>query len=259
VIDPADLAGRRVVVVSPHFDDVPLSLGQSLLDGALSAATVDVVVAFARTNWSVQLHPSRGRAPLVGLWRRLEELVASRRFGYRFRTGGFEEVILRRGTTDAHSFLDGSDPTEDPLHDDVVDAVGRWARGADELWVPAGVGQHVDHRLVAAGGVRVLAAGGRVVFWEDRPYASLLREAEVAEHVAALGLDLHPVAVSGPVQRSTQRAVQRIYRSQMDDLFRASQQLDLDHGRCERAWVPVGSGLSAQRSSSRRLRPEEGE
>ncbi|MGI9577721.1 MAG: hypothetical protein ACR2OH_05960, partial [Microthrixaceae bacterium] len=73
-----DVAGATVVVVSPHYDDVPLSLGQSLTDGLLSQADrVEVRVVFGRTNWSVQLHPTRGRAPVVTAVRRAEEAVAA--------------------------------------------------------------------------------------------------------------------------------------------------------------------------------------
>ncbi|MCZ7629358.1 MAG: hypothetical protein M5U19_09945 [Microthrixaceae bacterium] len=72
------LAGRDVLVVSPHFDDVPLSLGQSLTDGELSRARrVRVRVVFGRTNWTTRLHPTRGRAPVVSAWRRVEELLAA--------------------------------------------------------------------------------------------------------------------------------------------------------------------------------------
>ena len=41
---------RRVVVLSPHPDDAPLSLGQSLLNGLLSQYPVTVVVLFGRTS-----------------------------------------------------------------------------------------------------------------------------------------------------------------------------------------------------------------
>ena len=69
-----------MTIVSPHFDDVPLSLGQSLRDGALSRCDVRVRVAFGRTNWTNWVHPTASRATPIGWWRRLEESVAARRF-----------------------------------------------------------------------------------------------------------------------------------------------------------------------------------
>ena len=86
----------RVLVVSPHFDDAPLSLGQSLLDGALASCDVHVHVVFGRTNWTRWVHPTPGRAPLVSAWRRGEELLSSRVFGYRLSVGRVDGLEIRR-------------------------------------------------------------------------------------------------------------------------------------------------------------------
>jgi len=238
-----ELAGRTVVVVSPHFDDVPLSLGQSLLTGALSqAAAVRVKVVFGRTNWSVRLYPTRRRAPLVTGWRRAEETLAARRFGYRFEVAPFEEVILRTGSTDAESYRGDHEARDDALFLPVMQRLRQWRREGDELWVPAGLGRHLDHRIVAAAAAQVVGDGdgtGPVAFYEDRPYASFLDDAELVGQIGRLGLELEPVDVSGPIAPSTQEAVRRCYRSQIDGYFEAAQQRDLDEGRPERIWRPV--------------------
>lgn len=237
------LDGKVVVVVSPHFDDVPLSLGQSLLDGALSrAASVRVKVVFGRSNWSVKLHPTRRRAPLVTGWRRVEETLAARRFGYRFEVSPFEEVILRTGSTDASTFRGDADPTLDPLFAPVVQCLRRWRSEGDELWVPSGLGRHVDHRIVAMAGARMAAespVGPAIAFYEDRPYVSLLDEADRARQRDDLGLDLRAEAVSGPISASTQALVRRSYRSQMDEYFEAAQRADLEAGSVETIWRPA--------------------
>lgn len=231
------------MVVSPHFDDVPLSLGQSLLTGALAEATaVRVKVVFGRTNWSVKLYPTRRRAPLVTGWRRAEEALAARRFGYRVDVAPLEEVILRTGSTDPESFRGEADPRDDALFEPVLRRLRQWREEGDELWVPAGLGGHLDHRIVAMAAARVVADGDGsvpIAFYEDRPYASFLDGAEIAGQLGALGLRLESVDVSGPIDPSTQAAVRRCYRSQMDDYFSAAQQRDLDEGRPERIWRPM--------------------
>ena len=58
----------RVLVLSPHYDDAPLSLGQSMLDGALSEHRVTVGVVFSRSNWTIWFHPTRRRWPLANGW-----------------------------------------------------------------------------------------------------------------------------------------------------------------------------------------------
>ena len=233
-------AGPVVTVVSPHYDDVPLSGGQSLVDGDLSRAEVTVWVAFGRTNWSVKMHPSRRRAPVITLWRRAEEQLAARRFGYRVRSDSLEEVILRTGSLDSESFRNDEPLDEDELVIRLVALMKRWRGGADELWVPAGIGRHVDHRIVAMAAAELVRGGETgVAFYEDRPYAADYDDGEMLGEMAELGLDLEPRIVSGPVRESTHRAVQRIYRSQMDDYFLAAQRKDLELGRPERVWVPA--------------------
>lgn len=238
------VGGRHVMVVSPHYDDVPLSLGQSLLDGALSrAATVQVRVVFGRTNWSVPLHPTRGRAPLVTAWRRAEEMAAALRFGYRVRAVPFEEVILRTGSLDPDSFRNGEGVDSDPLVDRVAALLWGWRTEVDELWLPAGIGRHLDHRIVAHAGASLVHRGvDGIAFYEDRPYTAYLEQSEIEHQLADLGVDLAPTEVSGPITETPHRWVRRIYRSQMDSYFLQAQDRDRADGDSERIWVPVASG-----------------
>ena len=233
-------AARQIVVVSPHFDDVPLSLGQSLLDGTLSRVEVEVHVVFGRTNWTTLVHPTRRRSRLVTAWRRLEEARAARRFGYRVSAEPFEEVILRLGTLDASEYLGDADPLADPLYLPIRQRLREWRRRGAELWVPAGLGGHIDHRLVAWAGADLLRSGvPGVVFYEDRPYASYLDEAGTRRGLSELGVDLEAVDVSGPIDASTQEIVRRCYRSQMSEYFLEAQRHDLASERPERVWRPV--------------------
>ncbi|MCB0952973.1 MAG: PIG-L family deacetylase [Microthrixaceae bacterium] len=236
-----DLVSKRVMVVSPHYDDAPLSLGQSLVDGDLSRArSVQVRVVFGRTNWSTLLHPTRSRARLITAWRRGEEIAAALRFGYSMKALPLEEVILRTGSMDPDSFRGESSLAEDPLVARVTAMLRSWRRSCDVLLVPAGLGRHVDHRIVAHAGVRALRAGlGPVGFYEDRPYTAYLDSADIAAELAELGLSLEPQDVSGPITERVQRDVRRIYRSQMDDYFLDAQQRDREGGTSERLWVPT--------------------
>ncbi len=236
-----DTSGRKIVLVSPHYDDVPLSLGQSLLDGALSRARrVEVRVVFGRTNWSVMFHPTPSRARVVTAVRRTEEALAARRFGYRVRTEQLEEAILRLGTLDSEAFRGDGPVADDPLVEKIEAMARRWGRGADEVWFCAGVGRHVDHRLVAEAGARLARedAGG-IAFYEERPYTAYLTEEQIAREVSTLDLSMAPSAVSGPIAASTQRTVRRIYRSQIDEYFREAQEIDRSEGRVERVWLPT--------------------
>ena len=235
---------RRVLVVSPHFDDVPLSLGQSLVDGDLRSCRVQVRVAFGRTNWTRWVHPTPGRARPVSWWRRAEEFVASLRFRYRWRAASWAESLLRTGDLDPSSFLDphpdlSSDPLVGELAGWLADLVGSADGAADLVLVPAGIGGHVDHRLIALAAVALLERTTVPVgFYEDRPYVAYLADDELRAQLPPLGPEPEVVAVSGPVTAATQRRVRRSYPSQIDAYFEEAMARDRDRGSCERVWFP---------------------
>lgn len=239
----------RVTIVSPHYDDVPLSLGQSLRDGVLSRCRVHVRVAFGRSNWTSWVHPTPARAPYVSLWRKGEESAASLLFGYRWTAAGWEEVLLRTGDGDPEHILDtGRDLSEEPLIAELAswlrDVVETPADGErpDLLLVAAGLGGHVDHRILALAAASLVGrVGCPIGFYEDRPYVVYLDEAERDAQLAPLGLALEPTDVSGPPQRSTQMWARRCYPSQMAPFFEEAMDLDRVDGSRERVWFPEGT------------------
>jgi len=246
---PGAMPGPNVTVVSPHFDDVPLSLGQSLRDGVLAGCRVRVRVAFGRTNWTSWVHPTPSRARYVSLWRRTEETAASALFGYRWTAAGWEEALLRTGDGDPANLLDSSrDLTGDPLVRELAAwlraVIERPADGArpDLLLVAAGLGGHVDHRLLAMAAASLVGqVDAAIGFYEDRPYVAYLDDDTIAAQLAPLGLELEPVAVSGAVTRSTQMWARRCYPSQMVPFFEEAMDLDRDQDACERVWFPGGA------------------
>lgn len=225
----------RVLIVSPHYDDAPLSLGQSMLSGTLAGHDLTVGVVFGRTNWARWFHPTRRRAPVVTAIRRAEEAVHARRFGYRVRHGDREEVILRLGTTDTDVYLD---PDFDAETCDEIEPVGRllwsWAAEADLVLAPLGIGGHVDHLICCAAAAALPPELGPVGFYEERPYASWLSLEEVADLARARFPDARPVPMSGPIGPVKNQRLK--YPSQFDRAFLDALEIDRREGRQERVW-----------------------
>lgn len=243
---------RNVVVISPHFDDVPLSLGESLRSGALSHHRVRVRTVFGRTNWTTKIHPTAGRAPFVSMWRRLEETMASVLLGYRWTAANWPEVVLREGNLDSTSFLDPhADLTTEPLVGEIASWLsevmvaptgGRGHRSGrdgrpDLVLVPAGLGGHRDHMIIAAAAARSSEHSPVPIgFYEDRPYRSYVTDDDVADRIRSLVGEAVPVAVSRTVRPSTHRIVRLCYPSQMTTYFAEAMERDRTSGSVETVW-----------------------
>ena len=251
-----------MTIVSPHFDDVPLSLGQSLTDGALSQCRVKVRVVFGRSNWTNWVHPTESRATAISWWRRGEESLAARSFGYRFTAARWPEALLRWGTAGGDRLLDATaDLSGEPLVDEIAEwlravapqvesssasphgssSTRRSAPSPELLLVPAGLGGHADHRIVALAAASVAPSlPVPLGFYEDRPYVAYLDEAAIEQQLEPLGLDLAVREVSGPIRDHTHRIVRRCYPSQMDPYFIRAMDRDRAAGAVERVWFPTG-------------------
>ena len=150
----------RVLIVSPHFDDAPLSLGQSMIDGALHEHRVTVGIVFGRTNWVRWFHPTRSRAPIAGAIRRAEELHAAARFRYRLRIADLEEALLRLDTDFYDSTLQELVhlwPRLVPGGIVVLDDYGYWEgqrKAVDEYFEEQGIAVFL-HRMSALGSIGV--------------------------------------------------------------------------------------------------------
>jgi len=233
----------RVVVLSPHFDDAPLSLGQSMLDGELAAereavGRVLVGVVFGRTNWQRWFHPTARRAPIVSAIRRAEELENARRFGYRIKVATNAEVILRTGDMDSATFLDpGLELSNDLLDDDLVEEIAAsiqpWTSEASRVIAPLGLGGHVDHRLVREAARRIVSPD-RLEFFEDRPYASYLSDADIA--TMAHHLDAVLAAHDMSPADTRPKTAKCWYPSQFDPYFLDAMAADYQAARPERVW-----------------------
>ncbi len=239
-------SGLKVLVLSPHYDDVPLSLAHSLTSGSLANCEVRSLVIFGRSNWTRWFTPTASRAWLATGIRRTEEMVASRRFGYRWRPANFAEAILR-GDVDSNSLLDPSaDMTGHPLTAEVAARIVEEiaATGAQAVLCPVGLGGHVDHLTVTAAACSSAVGDlAPVAFYEDRPYAGHLDSDELIRQVSRIGADAQPHSMSGPITAEVQSRVMKCYPSQQDPYFDVGMAGDLRNGSCERVWSRVGTTL----------------
>jgi len=172
-----------ILVLSPHLDDAVLSVPGFIRSRVLGGERVAVLTVF-----------SEGGEGYAG--RRAEDLAALALLGAAPVHLGLLDAPERRGLRRNFHDLALSPLTDDD--EDVVavtralvERVAALAPGVTLL--PLGVGEHIDHRIVHAAHTRL---GGRVGFYEDRPYARV--EHAVTARLLRLGATVDGALVTPP-------------------------------------------------------------
>jgi LmbE family N-acetylglucosaminyl deacetylase len=254
------------IFLSPHYDDVVLSCGgvvASLADAGCRPLMVTVfggetpeelVGDFARWKHSRWGYASADEVLAV---RRAEDAAAAAILGCRTRWLGFFDAIYRgeRYARDGELFgtPDEIEAGLVPLIAAEIRSLPEWEEGT-RVYVPLGVGGHVDHQLTFAAG-RLLAAQGVPVFaYEDCPYAIHTPEG-VARRLADLGAQVGPPIVV-PTGPALERRIASItaYTTQVPVIFRFTDDMPgavrahaarVGEGRgpAERYWPVSGDGV----------------
>ncbi|HLZ09679.1 MAG TPA: PIG-L family deacetylase, partial [Chloroflexota bacterium] len=181
-----------------------------------SAAPMGDLNAFARfqhDRWGTQGDTIKAR--------REEDEAAMEVLGAEFRLLDFPDAIYRGDLYLSDDDLFGRVKPQDA---GTFLAVTRAIRslfdevGAASLFVPLGVGGHVDHRLCQASADALLGGGGPVYFYEDFPYAATPGAADTRLREFTLSLESEIVDVSSEIDQRI--AAIAAYASQVPTIFR---------------------------------------
>ena len=219
----------RPVFLSPHYDDVALSCGgtvaaladsgeQPLIITCFGGPPPGPLSAFARdmhARWQVET------AEAIAI-RRAEEARAAGVLGAGVRRLDFPDAIYRgtRYTSDDELF-GAIQPDESDLPAGIMTALAivfdRLEVSPSAIYVPLGIGNHVDHQHVAEVGRRLADRGHDVFAYEDFPYAG----DPGVEHRRRTLTGQEPV-VRVLTAEQLERGVNAIlcYRSQLPVIFR---------------------------------------
>jgi LmbE family N-acetylglucosaminyl deacetylase len=148
----------RVVVLSPHLDDAVLS-AWSVLRGPGEVQVVNVCTGLPANGllspWDRLTGATDSRSRMFDRFR--EDRVALARAGREATSLDFPESLYRRGPLDEHALREALEGT---------------VAGAAHVWVPAGIGGHVDHVQIRDAALELARSGGlSVTLYADLPYA----------------------------------------------------------------------------------------
>jgi len=158
----------RVLLLSPHPDDIAWSLGGTLARMRGAGAEPHVLTFFTRTRYA-PTHPAHGDRLEVSRVREEEERAWARANG----------VLLHRATLDDSSLRGYDDDTELGA-EPAADVVSKVARHVETVLsevdpglvlVPLAAGGHVDHAAVRIAAAK-LVPPALLAWYEDLPYAT---------------------------------------------------------------------------------------
>lgn len=147
---------RAALYLSPHLDDAVLSCAAGILRRVEEGARVVVATLFSEGD------------PVRHALRRAHDEAALRQAGAEAVHVGLLDAPYR-GIAQTFAGLTGTEP-EGEVIDTIRASVVALAAAIepDEIWLPTGIGGHVDHRAVFAARD---VCGDRARFYADRPYA----------------------------------------------------------------------------------------
>lgn len=236
--DATLFAGRRLLLLAPHADDVAYSIG-GLVARLAPVARLQLLTVFPRSAWALPLDLRRAGPAAVQAVRRAED--------ERFCAGhGMTFSALDFGDSSYHGYDEARElsehPDADPRTPRVFEALDDWlsARAADLVIAPAAIGDHVDHRIVFEAARRV--EGIEVLFYEDIPYAAWNSLDEIGSRLTVAGLrPLPPLDIGDVVEAKI--AAMWSYASQTSEqtiaemLFHAERVAGGGGRRAERIWA----------------------
>jgi LmbE family N-acetylglucosaminyl deacetylase len=219
----------NVVIFSPHLDDAVFSCWHVLE----SERAVSVVNVFAGV-------PPPG-TPLP----RWDRITGASEPVSRVRER-LDEDRLALGLADREPtnlpFVEAQYRDEKPTLDEVLPAIREHITGTEEVFVPAGIGEHPAHCLIREAGLILLGEGVAVSFYADIPYATefgwpawvsgialepfLTVDAawsEALSSIEAAGCEPRVVALDDDAQQR-KAAAMRTYRTQFAALEAGGQQ-----------------------------------
>ena len=178
------LVGRRILLLSPHADDVAYSIGGIVANLSLRADIL-LVRIFGRSGWALASNLREASVDVISAVREQEDRAycERRRIDYSILYCPDSFVMGYDEATELSVV-----PDDDPRTADVVTLIGDTVARLvpDVVVAPCGLGGHVDHRIVRTAADALHQAD--IFYYEDIPYSASLRLYELDKELATQGL-----------------------------------------------------------------------
>jgi LmbE family N-acetylglucosaminyl deacetylase len=238
----------NTVMLSPHSDDIALSLGAFLL-GMPSALHINIITAFSISECTAD--DSIKDSAVVSSIRKAEDVDFANSLGRHIEVRWLDrqDAPLRLHIPDEAVF--SSKPSYMSWNEVqyLTDKMKEEYNNFDLLFAPMGLGKHIDHIVVRNAALELLKDGFPLVFYEDIPYAADLSLTDIDEYAKQLedisGQNLELFHIKTGVTIEKKLALLSCYRSQMDSRtesrVRSHANRNAGNSIVERVWASTNS------------------
>lgn len=165
----------KILLISPHFDDIAYSLGGFMLTNR--DLELEVVTCFSVSNYCPCL--DYDHVEDISRIRFEEEKRYVAQLGCGLTILGFKEALLRNYTL---STIFSSAVDDFALTSEIYRAIKKEIIRNDTkiVFCPMGIGKHIDHLIVKKAVLNIVREDSRILlnFYEDLPYCGFLQQQE---------------------------------------------------------------------------------
>ncbi|MGB1249244.1 MAG: PIG-L deacetylase family protein [Candidatus Promineifilaceae bacterium] len=222
------LSSYNSIYLAPHLDDVALSCGGQVFQQTQTEQSVLVVTVTAgnppNAEFSAYAQGQHANWQLVVdtvAQRRQEDIKACTQLGTDWLHWDIPDCIYRRHPVTGETFYNSDEALFGVVHSAEIPLINILAQRmltlpkADTIYVPLGLGDHVDHQLVRQ--AAEVAFGSRLSYYEDYPY---IQRHGVASRIGKIGNNWESalIEISAEAHQVKVEAISA-YNSQLSTLF----------------------------------------
>jgi LmbE family N-acetylglucosaminyl deacetylase len=203
-------AQHHLVVIEPHMDDAALSVGGQLLRRK-GNCHITIICVFGVSNYTSYMESQRAYldADAITQLRFEESTLAAAKLGAHFLSLGLTDAPLRMQASPewsktyladdiraSHGFISTHPVPHVVKHVAQVLAQSLQGLNPDEIWIPMGLGNHVDHRTTRAACLHMLSERQglnstlKCRLYEDLPYSRPAHALQMVNAFEAAGSPL---------------------------------------------------------------------
>lgn len=207
-------AQHHLVVIEPHMDDAALSVGGQLLRRK-GNCHITIICVFGVSNYTSYMESKHAYldADAITQLRFEESTLAAAKLGAHFLSLGLTDAPLRMQASAewsktyladdiraSHGFISTHPVPHVVKHVAQVLAQSLQGLNPDEVWIPMGLGNHVDHRTTRAACLQMLSQTQglkstlKCRLYEDLPYSRPAHALQMVNAFEAVGSPLRVIS-----------------------------------------------------------------